>query len=87
MRLALKKCELRLPDKLKSIKYENIIVQNQETDFAFIRRLANYSRTNFWINDIDNNKCILYLDDTNGNNKEIVLTKDDILTSKKKKCL
>lgn len=84
MRLALKKCELRLSDKLKSIKYENIIVQNQETDFAFIRRLANYSRTNFWINDIDNNKCILYLDDTNGNNKEIVLTKDDILTSKRK---
>lgn len=66
------------------MKYENVVVQNQETDFAFIRRLARYSDTNFWVNDINDDRCILCLDDTNGNNKEIILTKDDIRASKKK---
>lgn len=84
-RLALKKCELRLAGRLKTMKYENVVVQNQETDFAFIRRLARYSDTNFWVNDINDDRCILCLDDTNGNNKENILTKDDIRASKKKR--
>lgn len=84
-RLALKKCELRLAGRLKTAKYENVVVQNQETDFNFIRRLADYSGTNFWVNDISDDKCILCIDDTNGNNKEITLERNNIIASKKKR--
>lgn len=84
-RLALKKCELRLAGRLKTAKYENVVVQNQETDFNFIRRLADYSGTNFWVNDISDDKCILCIDDTNGNDKEITLERNNIIASKKKR--
>lgn len=84
-RLALKKCELRLAGRLKTMKYENVVVQNQETDFNFIRRLADYGDVNFWVNDISDDKCILCIDDTNGNNKEIPLDRKDIIASKKKR--
>ncbi len=57
MRLKLKNCRLNLPDELATKKYEKILLQNQETDFEFIKRLANYCGTRLWIIDTRQGKA------------------------------
>lgn len=62
-RLALKKCELHLADKVKNIEYKRVIVQNQETDFDFICRIARYINTDVWIIDTIENQFEFYIDE------------------------
>ncbi|MBR4152763.1 MAG: hypothetical protein IKT98_07375 [Selenomonadaceae bacterium] len=58
-RLKLKNCRLNLPSELAAKKYEKILLQNQETDFEFIKRLANYCGTRLWVVDTRQGKAAL----------------------------
>lgn len=62
-RLKLKKCELSLAPELAKEKYKNIILQNQETDFEFMKRLAKYARLKIWINDTKQGQIVLKIAD------------------------
>ena len=59
IRLKLKDCRLNLPSELATKKYEKILLQNQETDFEFIKRLANYCGTRLWVVDTRQGKAAL----------------------------
>lgn len=59
MRLKLKNCRLNLPSELAMKKYEKILLQNQETNFEFIKRLANYCGTRLWVVDTRQGKVAL----------------------------
>ena len=56
-RLKLKNCRLNLPSELAMKKYEKILLQNQETNFEFIKRLANYCGTRLWVVDTRQGKA------------------------------
>lgn len=58
-RLNLKNCRLNLPSELAIKKYEKILLQNQETDFEFVKRLANYCGTRLWVVDTRQGKAAL----------------------------
>lgn len=58
-RLKLKNCRINLPDELAAKKYEKILLQNQETDFEFIKRLANYCGARLWIVDTRQGKATI----------------------------
>lgn len=58
-RLKLKNCRLNLPSELAMKKYEKILLQNQETDFEFIKRLADYCGTRLWVVDTRQGKAAL----------------------------
>ena len=80
-RLALPSCELRLLDNLQSVVYEPVVVQSEETDFAFIRRMAAYCQKNLWVGDVFENKVVIAIGDANINKQEIVIGNDEIIAS------
>ena len=50
-RLSLKRCDLRLSEEVKKQPYALIALQNQETNFSFIRRMANLAENHVWVID------------------------------------
>lgn len=58
-RLKLKNCRVNLAGELAAKPYEKILLQNQETDFEFIKRLANYCGARLWIVDTRQGKASL----------------------------
>ncbi len=50
-RLKLENCGLKLSDEISSKKYEGVLLQNQETNFNFIARLARALNSRLWIID------------------------------------
>lgn len=83
-RLALSECELRLADKLKTEIYEAVAVQSQETDFAFIQRIAACCQTHLWVNDVFADKVIIAIDDVNINQRVMKIENEEIIASKYK---
>ncbi len=53
-RLALKSCNLELDAKIQALKYPAPVIQNQETNFEFMRRLASYAEIPLWLDDTAN---------------------------------
>ena len=58
-RLKLKNCRVNLSSDLAAKKYEKILLQNQETDFEFIKRLANYCGARLWVVDTRQGRAAL----------------------------
>lgn len=50
-KLGLNKCELILDKKISSKKYDKIVLQNHESNFAFIKRMACSALTRLWVKD------------------------------------
>ena len=48
-RLRLTNCELELAEDLRKQIYEKVIVQDKETDFQFIKRMAAYQQQSVWL--------------------------------------
>ena len=60
-KLSLSKCELRLAKPLSSQQYSLPVLQNQETNFAFLRRIARYLDIPLWVDDTQKRKtCIVF---------------------------
>lgn len=51
-KLSLNGCQLKLDDTLKNVVYEMPFLQNQETEFALLCRLADYARLSLWVDDV-----------------------------------
>lgn len=51
VRLAISGCNLLIEDELKVLAYPHILLQSQETNFQFIKRLAGYAGRRLWIVD------------------------------------
>ena len=62
-RLKIPQCKIELATDLSSANYKNILVQNQETDFEFINRLARYANKKVWINDTKAGQIVLKVAD------------------------
>lgn len=56
-RLELKDCSLELDGKLSAKSCPEIILQNDETAFEFIKRLAKWQGQRVWVKDTQNGKC------------------------------
>lgn len=52
-------CSLDLDGKLNGKPYKNVLVQNEETDFAFIKRMAQYGDIDVWVMDTREKPVIL----------------------------
>lgn len=50
-RLSLENCELRLNSEFSTRGYKNVILQNQETNFSFMRRISKNLNQRLWIID------------------------------------
>ena len=51
-KLSLNGCQVKLDDALKNAVYEMPFLQNRETEFALLRRLAAYAKLHLWVNDL-----------------------------------
>ena len=58
-RLKLKNCAVALDDKLKSQPCKEIILQDAETNFEFVKRLAAWQGRRVWVKDTWQGKCEL----------------------------
>lgn len=56
-RLNLKKSEIRINEGLAERVVRNVVVQNQETNFEFLKNLSRKIGTRLWINDLDS-ECV-----------------------------
>ena len=63
-RLELKNCDLRLSNNLIAIQYSNPILQNQESNFSFIRRIAEYVKIPLWIDDTKSGRGVFILSES-----------------------
>lgn len=63
-KLALSKCELRLENLLSSQQCETPVLQNQETNFAFLRRISGYLDIPLWVDDTKTGKGCIALAET-----------------------
>ena len=61
-RLALEECNLTVAENLAAKKYPQVILQNQETNFNFIKRLADKFNVRLWVEDTSE-PCAIKLDD------------------------
>lgn len=55
------KCAIKMADKFKSIKYEPAVLQANETDFAFILRLASSQNNFLWVDDYNEGAPEIYI--------------------------
>ncbi|MCR5834297.1 MAG: hypothetical protein K6G55_06595 [Selenomonadaceae bacterium] len=62
-RLNLKNCTLTLDEKLAAKTCKEIILQNDETNFEFIKRMAAWQGLRVWINDISAGTCKIKIAD------------------------
>ena len=60
-RLKLKNCSLEVEDKLAAQPCKEIILQDGETNFEFLKRLAAWQGRRVWINDTLRGKCALQI--------------------------
>ena len=80
-KLSLLNCDLRLSQSLSTQKYSLPVLQNRESNFAFLKRFANYMDIPLWVDDTKKGKgCIALAESLNDISNEI--NSDDILRYK-----
>ena len=62
--LALKNCDLQLSKSLSQQEYPLPILQNQETNFAFLKRVSEYMDISLWVKDVNPGKGSIVLSET-----------------------
>lgn len=62
-KLELKNCDISLGSSIKAMKYKEIAFQNQESNFSFIKRLAEKANVPVWVNDFSASKAKIVLQD------------------------
>lgn len=60
-KLALTACELRLSKDLEALPYGLPILQDQESNFSFLQRMADYVGMPLWVEDTRSDKCAIVL--------------------------
>ena len=80
-KLSLSKCDLQLDKLLSSQQCEIPVLQNQETNFAFLRRISGYLDIPLWVNDTKKGKGCIVLAETLLD-KTHTVESDDILRYK-----
>ena len=63
-KLALNLCDLRLSESLNIQKYPLAVMQNQETNFDFLKRISGYVGIPLWVEDIKSGKGSIVLSET-----------------------
>ena len=83
-RLKLESCGLRLDNEIASKPYTGVLLQNGETNFSFITRLANNINSRFWVIDTMSKPEIFFAPCVNESARK--LTSKQVLSIKRAKC-
>lgn len=77
-RLKLKNCSIELDEKISSRPCPEIVLQNAETAFAFVKRLAARQGQHVWIRDTWQGKCVLKISACSDETPEKISAKEII---------